>query len=227
MALFFVLVGLEIKRELLDGQLASWPHRILPGVAAIGGMIAPALVYLAINAVLAGDAARLGDPGGDRHRVFARRAGAARQARAGVAQGVPDRARDPRRSRRDRHHRAVLRPRPVAADARRSRPPSLAALVALNRFGVTRLAPIFRSALVLWFLVLQSGVHATVAGVLFAITIPLQRSPGHPDDAGSPLHRLENALQPWVVVPGSAAVRIRQRRSHRWPGSASPACCIR
>ena len=49
MALFFVLVGLEIKRELLDGHLARWEHRILPGVAAAGGMIAPALVYLAFN----------------------------------------------------------------------------------------------------------------------------------------------------------------------------------
>src|SRR4051812_42500099 len=49
MALFFVLVGLEIKRELLDGQLATWPHRVLPGIAALGGMVAPALVYLAFN----------------------------------------------------------------------------------------------------------------------------------------------------------------------------------
>src|SRR5690349_14773959 len=50
MVLFFVLVGLEIKRELLDGHLASWHRRLLPGVAAAGGMIAPALVYLAVNA---------------------------------------------------------------------------------------------------------------------------------------------------------------------------------
>src|SRR5262249_35841606 len=49
MALFFVLVGLEIKRELLDGQLATWPHRVLPGIAALGGMIVPAIFYLAFN----------------------------------------------------------------------------------------------------------------------------------------------------------------------------------
>src|ERR671920_1045891 len=49
MAVFFLLVGLEIKREMLDGQLSTWPRRILPGVAALGGMAGPALVYLALT----------------------------------------------------------------------------------------------------------------------------------------------------------------------------------
>ena len=53
MALFFVLVGLEIKRELLDGQLSTWQHRVLPGIAALGGMVAPALVFLAFNTTAA------------------------------------------------------------------------------------------------------------------------------------------------------------------------------
>ena len=49
MPVFFLLVGLEIKRELLDGQLSTWSRRVLPGVAAVGGMAAPALIYLAFN----------------------------------------------------------------------------------------------------------------------------------------------------------------------------------
>jgi NhaA family Na+:H+ antiporter len=49
MALFFLLVGLEIKRELAHGQLATWPRRILPGIGAVGGMLVPALIYVAIN----------------------------------------------------------------------------------------------------------------------------------------------------------------------------------
>src|ERR687898_459472 len=55
MAVFFLSVGLEIKREMLDGQLSTWPRRALPGIAALGGMIVPALIYLAFNAGPDGD----------------------------------------------------------------------------------------------------------------------------------------------------------------------------
>ena len=96
MAVFFLLVGLEIKRELLEGQLSTWPRRVLPGLAAAGGMIAPALIFVAVNLGQPGNSARLGDSVGDRHRLCARRAGAAGPARAGVAQGVPDGAGDRR-----------------------------------------------------------------------------------------------------------------------------------
>ena len=74
----------------------------------------------------------------------------------------------------------------------------LAVLIVLNWFGVTRLAAYVPFGFLLWFFVLQSGIHGTVAGVLFAITIPLRRSPGRPDSIVSPLHRLEHALHPYV-----------------------------
>ena len=74
-----------------------------------------------------------------------------------------------------------------------------------NRFGVVRLAPYLVLGAVLWFLVLRSGVHSTVAGVLLALAIPLRTSRGRPDAmAGSPLHRLEHALHAAVtfaIVP--------------------------
>ena len=77
-------------------------------------------------------------------------------------------------------------------------------LLAANRLRVKRLWPYLLLGLALWFCVYKSGVHATVAGVLLALTIPITPSPGRPDDAHSPLHRLEHALSPWVafgVVP--------------------------
>jgi NhaA family Na+:H+ antiporter len=81
----------------------------------------------------------------------------------------------------------------------------LAALVAMNQFGVLQLWPYLVLGMLLWFLVLGSGIHATVAGVLLALTIPLRASRGRPDEmAGSPLHRLEHKLQGWVafgIVP--------------------------
>jgi Na+:H+ antiporter, NhaA family len=75
---------------------------------------------------------------------------------------------------------------------------------ALNRAAVVRLTPYLILGALLWVFVLKSGVHASLAGVAIALTIPLKATPGHPDDAASPLHILEHRLQPWVaylVVP--------------------------
>ena len=80
----------------------------------------------------------------------------------------------------------------------------LAGLVALNRFGVERLWPYLALGVLLWASVLQSGVHATLAGVAVALTVPLRPAPGRPDDPASPLHRLEHGLHGWVaflVIP--------------------------
>lgn len=81
---------------------------------------------------------------------------------------------------------------------------TFAILIGLNRAGVSRLTPYLLVGAVLWVLVLRSGIHATIAGVLLALTIPLRPSAGRPDDPTSPLHRLEHALHPWsayLVLP--------------------------
>ena len=197
MALFFVLVGLEIKRELLDGHLASWQHRILPGVAAAGGMIAPALVYLAFNmtpqtmrgwgipaatdiAFSLGVLAILGSRVPVTVKVLLTALAIVDDLGAIVIIAL--------------FYGADLSLPMLGLAAL-----TMAALVALNRFGVMRIAIYVPLGLLLWYFVLRSGIHATVAGVLFALAIPLQRSPGLPDSPTSPLHRLENALHPYVA----------------------------
>jgi NhaA family Na+:H+ antiporter len=77
-------------------------------------------------------------------------------------------------------------------------------MYAMGKSGVARLWPYLIGAALLWYAVLLSGVHATVAGVLAAATVPLIRTPGAPDAHDSPLHRLEHGLAPWVaflIVP--------------------------
>jgi NhaA family Na+:H+ antiporter len=197
MTLFFVLVGLEIKRELLDGHLASWRHRILPGIAAAGGMIVPALVYLALTtpspetmrgwaipaatdiAFSLGVLAILGSRVPVTIKVFLTALAIIDDLGAIVII-------------------ALFYGHDLSSVMLGLAAVTMAGLVALNHFGVTRLAAYIPLGLLLWFFVLQSGIHATIAGVLFAIAIPLQRSPGHPDAAASPLHRLESALDPYV-----------------------------
>jgi NhaA family Na+:H+ antiporter len=203
MAVFFLLVGLEIKRELVDGQLSSWPRRALPGIAAAGGMIAPAIVYLTFNAgspetwrgwaipsatdiaFALGVLAFLGRRAPVSLKIFL------------TAVAIID----------DLGAVAIIAAFYTADLSLTYLAASLAAiglLAAFNRAGVARLSPYLLVGALLWFLVLKSGVHATLAGVALAFTIPLKPSPGRPDDAESPLHRLEHLLHPWVtylVVP--------------------------
>jgi NhaA family Na+:H+ antiporter len=89
-------------------------------------------------------------------------------------------------------------------------------MYAMGKSGVARLWPYLIGAALLWYAVLLSGVHATVAGVLAASTVPLIRTPGAPDAEDSPLHRLEHGLAPWVaflIVPlfgfANAGVSLR------------------
>ena len=203
MAVFFLLVGLEIKREVLDGQLATWSRRILPGAAALGGMIGPAVIYLLINqgpmghprgwaipaatdiAFALGVLALLGSRVPMTLKVFLTALAIIDDLGAVVIIAL--------------FYTSELDPLALGAAAG-----TVGLLVALNRRGVTRLAPYLLLGAVLWFFVLRSGVHATLAGVTLALTIPLRRRDAAPDDPHSPLHRLEHAIAPWttfLIVP--------------------------
>ncbi|MEE7459527.1 Na+/H+ antiporter NhaA [Methylorubrum populi] len=203
MAVFFLLVGLEIKRELLDGRLRTWPDRILPGFAALGGMLAPALVYAAVNwhspdtlrgwaipaatdiAFALGVLALLGSRVPVSLKVFLTALAIIDDLGAVLIIAL--------------FYTADLS-LPMLGGAATT----LAVLYALNKAGVSRLWPYLALGLVLWGFVLLSGVHATIAGVLLALTIPLRLSVGKPDDPTSPLHILEHALHPWsafLILP--------------------------
>ncbi|WP_152045079.1 Na+/H+ antiporter NhaA [Aureimonas psammosilenae] len=203
MALFFLLVGLEIKREVVDGQLSTWARRVLPGTAALGGMVGPALIYLSFNMGAGGHPSGWAIPAAT-DIAFA----------LGVLSLLGPRV--------PMSLRVFLTALAIIDDlgaviiialfytasidltALAGAGLLIAALIALNRFGVMRLAPYLFLGALLWFLVLRSGVHATLAGVVLALTIPLKASPARPDDDRSPLHKLEHALQPWVtflIVP--------------------------
>ncbi|KRB82907.1 sodium:proton antiporter [Sphingomonas sp. Root710] len=202
MAVFFLLVGLEIKREVLDGRLSTWPRRILPGVAALGGMVVPALLYLAFNhgptaagwaipaatdiAFALGIMGLLGDRVPASLRVFL------------AALAIID----------DLGAVVIIA---IFYTAKLSLPDAggavavIGLLIALNRAGVRKLAPYLLMAPLLWILVYRSGIHATLAGVAFALTIPMDRTPSRPDaNIDSPLHRLEHALYlpvGFLIVP--------------------------
>ena len=213
MAGFFLLVGLEIKREVVDGQLSTWPRRTLPGIAAAGGMLVPALIYLAFNrgptaagwaipaatdiAFALGVIALLGKRVPASLRVFLAALAIIDDLGAVVIIALFYTA-----------HLSL--PDLAGAGA------AMAILVALNRLGVRRLSPYLLVGVVLWILVLRSGIHATLAGVMLAFTIPMDRTPRRSDaDSTSPLHRLERTLHVPVgffVVPvfglANAAVPI-------------------
>ncbi len=203
MAVFFLLVGLEIKRETVDGELSSWSRRVLPGVAALGGMVVPALIYVAINlqapanlrgwaipaatdiAFALGVLSLLGPRVPASLKVFL--AALAIIDDLGAILII-----------------AVFYTDHLTLWALGGAAATLAMLVAMNRLKVMNLWLYLIVGAGLWFFFLRSGVHATLAGVILAMTIPITRSPARPDDEHSPLHRLEHGLNPWVaylVVP--------------------------
>jgi NhaA family Na+:H+ antiporter len=204
MAVFFLFVGLEIKREMLDGQLATWSRRALPGLAAAGGMAVPALVYLFFTwevpelrqgwaipaatdiAFALGVISLLGNRVPASLKVFLAALAIIDDLGAVVIIAL--------------FYTAEISLPDLAGAAA-----VMVALVVLNRRGVLSLMPYLLLGLVLWVFVLRSGVHATIAGVLLALAIPLRATPGGTDDLGaSPLHRLEHGLHypvAFVIVP--------------------------
>ncbi|RWN46115.1 MAG: Na+/H+ antiporter NhaA [Mesorhizobium sp.] len=204
MAVFFLLVGLEIKREMLDGQLSTWPRRVLPGIAAAGGMLVPALVYVAVNrnnaAALSGWAiptatdiafalgvlSLLGSRVPASLKVFLTALAIIDDLGAVIIIAI--------------FYTSGLSLAYLGAAFA-----VIAALVVLNRMRVMTLVPYLVLGVILWVLVLKSGVHATLAGVALALTIPLERSAGIGHDLDhSPLHRLEHGLHKivaFVVIP--------------------------
>jgi len=193
MAVFFLLVGLEIKREMLDGQLSTWPRRILPGIAALGGMIVPALVYLAITwsqpqlhhgwaipaatdiAFALGILTLLGPRVPASLKIFLTALAILDDLGAIVIIAL--------------FYTSGLSLAMLGAAAL-----CLLVLVAFNRLSVTSLVPYLLVGAMLWFFVLQSGIHATLAGVALALTIPLHPRPKKTRAEDAPLHRLEHAL---------------------------------
>ncbi len=170
MALFFFLVGLEIKREILVGELASPRQAALPIIAAIGGMVVPALIYFALNPE--GDVARGWGIPMATDIAFAvgvlvllgKRVPASLMMFL-VALAIVD----------DLGAVLVIAlfyTDNIVFEALTAAGLLALVLVALNLFGVRRALPYFIIGAILWFAMLKSGIHATVAGIIVALTIP-------------------------------------------------------
>jgi NhaA family Na+:H+ antiporter len=198
MALFFLLIGLEVKRELLEGALSSPSKASLPTFAAIGGMLVPAAIYLFFNyadpatkvgwaipaatdiAFALGIMALLGNRVPVALKVFLLALAIIDDLGVIVIIALFYST--------DLSMLSLI----IAAVA-------VTGLVALNRKGVTALAPYGVLGIILWIAVLKSGVHATLAGVVIAFCIPLRAK-----DGSSPSEHLEHSLHPWsnfLILP--------------------------
>ncbi|WP_394200060.1 Na+/H+ antiporter NhaA [Shewanella waksmanii] len=191
MALFFMLIGLEVKRELLEGALSSRAQASLPTFAAIGGLIFPALIYILFNysepmaqagwaipaatdiAFALGILALLGSRVPVALKVFLLALAIIDDLAVVIIIALFYSS--------DLSTLSLM----IAAAA-------ILVLVGLNRKGVTALAPYGVVGLILWVAVLKSGVHATLAGVVIAFCIPLRAK-----DGSSPSESLEHSLHPW------------------------------
>ena len=203
MAIFFLLVGLEIKREFVDGHLATWEDRRLPVIAAVAGMVVPAVVYLAIA-------------GGDRTLIRGWAIPAATDIAFAIGVLALLGSRAPASLKLFLTSVAIVDDVGAVAiialfyTAELNLTALMAAcaiwlaMIALSRFKMNALWPYLLLAAMLWYATLLSGVHATIAGVMAAFAVPFWRTLASPDAEDSPLHRLEHGLAKpvaFLIVP--------------------------
>jgi NhaA family Na+:H+ antiporter len=195
MTFFFLLVGLEIKREMVEGQLNTWQRRMLPLIAAFGGMLVPALIFMAVNA-----------PHPENWRGWAIPTATDIAFALGVLALVGSRV--PASLKVFLTSLAIIDDLGAILIIATFYASDLsfaalavaavlgAALYWLNQRGETRLLPYALLGVMLWGAMLFSGIHATLAGVVLAMMIPLN---GSGDSKHSLLHSMERALSPWVA----------------------------
>ena len=193
MAIFFFLIGLELKREMMEGKLKNPRDVMLPGMAAVGGMAVPALIFLLFNwsdpvtkggwaipaatdiAFAVGVLALLGKRVPSALKIFLLTLAILDDLGAILII-------------------ALFYTSELHVDYLFLALAPLAGLLWLNLKGTHRIAPILLLGTILWVLVLKSGVHATLAGVVTAFFVPLRDRFGK-----SPLHSLEDGLSPYVL----------------------------
>ena len=192
MALFFFLIGLEVKREIFGGQLSTWRQASLPIYAAIGGMAVPAIVFVVINS---------GSPENIRGWAIpaATDIAFALGLLALLGKRVPTALKGLLLAIAIIDDIGAILVIALFYTASLSMTYLGLALIplfgmfVLNRMGVGRITPYGLLAILLWVFVLKSGVHATLAGVVAALTIPVSTA------GAKPLERLEHSLHPWVA----------------------------
>ncbi len=193
MAVFFFLVGLEIKREFVEGELASPRQALLPAAAALGGMVVPAAIYATFNwsdpqalrgwaipsatdiAFAIGVLMLLGSRVPASLKLFLTAVAIIDDLGAIIII-------------------ALFYTEQLSVLALGGAAVGGAVLLLLNRLRVTRIDVYAAVGLVIWVFVLKSGVHATLAGVITALAIPARDAAG-----ASPLERTQHALHPWVA----------------------------
>ncbi len=193
MAIFFFLIGLEVKRELLEGQLSSIEQASLPAIAAVGGMAVPALVFLYFNWNMPANIGGWAIPAAT-DIAFALGVLALLGKHAPVSLKILLLAIAIIDDIGAIIIIALFYTTDVSSFSLLLAGGGTVLLFAMNRLGVLRTAPYFLVGIFLWVCVLKSGVHATLAGVIAALAIPLNA-----EDGSSPLKHLEHFLHPWAA----------------------------